>query len=195
MANDIAALKETTENHGTLLTNQGEAIDALEEELDKADTGIKARLTKAEAAIGENAKDITANANAIDAINNSTTGILAQAKSHAQGLVDDLSDQHDEDMLGVGTRFEGIDDQIEGIGNAIDAINDTEDGILAQATALIEALQGSLKSAAYQEASAFDASGSAAQALADAKEYTNGKFDAAKAYTDSCLTWQPISNS
>lgn len=193
MANDIKALQQTAENHGTLLTTQGEAIDALEEALDKADTGIKARLTNAEAAIGENAKDITANANAIDAINHSTTGILAQAKSHAQGLVDDLSDKHDDDMLAVDGKFEGVNKQIEDIDDAIEAINDADDGILAQATALIEQLRGSLKSAAYEDATAFDASGSADQALADAKEYTDGKFDAAKAYTDSCLTWQSIS--
>ena len=95
---------------------------------------------------------VIANTNAISAINNENTGILAQAKSYTD------------------TKDTATNEKVDANTSAISAINNEDTGILAQAKSYADT-----KKSEAIETAASDATTKANQALADAKEYVNGK--------------------
>ena len=107
---------------------------------------------------------ITSLEEAVAAINNSENGILAQSKAYTNSEVLKVSNKHD-----------ALNLVVQGLQNDIAAINNIDTGILAQANqAINEAIQNlSLGTAATKDIEYFDLAGAAAQALDDAKAYTN----------------------
>lgn len=107
---------------------------------------------------------ITSLEEAVAAINNSENGILAQSKAYTNSEVLKVSNKHD-----------ALNLVVQGLQNDIAAINNVDTGILAQANqAINEAIQNlSLGTAATKDVEYFDLAGAAAQALDDAKAYTN----------------------
>ena len=95
---------------------------------------------------------VTANTNAISAINNENTGILAQAKSYTD------------------TKDTATNEKVDANTSAISAINNEDTGILAQSKSYADT-----KKSEAIETAASDATKKANQALSDAKEYVNGK--------------------
>lgn len=99
---------------------------------------------------------------AVQAINNADTGILAQAKGYTDTEVEKLNGL----ITNLGT-------SVSANTSAIAAINHVDTGILAQAQNKIDLAFQNLGTAAYKAIEDFDAAGSAAAALNEAKEYTN----------------------
>lgn len=188
MANDIKALQTLTENQGATLTDHETRIGTAESDI----TSLEGRMDTAEGNINTNAVAISKNEAAIAAINNGTTGILAQSKQYTDGQLAVLQEAHNTFEERVENQFGSFEEEFEAVNEAIAGINDSSTGILAQATSKIDALKASLGTAAYKNVEDFDAAGAASQALEDAKAFSNANFTAAKAYTDSCLTWQSI---
>lgn len=208
---DVKNLQDTTASHTTTLntlvgqdTNQSVrsiAIDELAKQLipenaqEAMDTleEIAAWLQSHPNDVGEINKQINLNTTNIDNllettedhterivsleevvadINDTETGILATAKAYTDAEIDKVE-------LVLDDLTELTSDHTE----AIEAINNTTTGILATANANIQAAIDNLGlgSAAYKNVSDFDAAGSAAAALNEAK-----------AYTDTALTWGEI---
>lgn len=208
---DVKNLQDTTASHTTTLntlvgqdTNQSIrsiAIDELAKQLipenaqEAMDTleEIAAWLQSHPNDVGEINKQINLNTTNIDNllettedhterivsleevvadINDTETGILATAKAYTDAEIDKVE-------LILDDLTELTSDHTE----AIEAINNTTTGILATANANIQAAIDNLGlgSAAYKNVSDFDAAGSAAAALNEAK-----------AYTDTALTWGEI---
>lgn len=115
---------------------------------------------------------ITSLEDAVKVINSTESGLLKQAK--------DYTDTKNVEIL---AEINGINEDIDAIKDSIIAIEDEETGVLAQANAaILEAIQNlSLGSAAYKNEEYFEKAGAAAEAL-----------NQAKAYTDKALTWDPI---
>lgn len=107
---------------------------------------------------------ITSLEKAVAAINNAETGILAQSKGYT-----------DSEVLKVSNKYDALDSIVKELQDDVAAIENEETGILAQANqAINEAIQNlGLGTAAYEDVDYFEKAGAAAQALADAKTYTN----------------------
>lgn len=190
MANDIKALQTLTENQGALITDHGTRLGTAEDEIDDLQT----RMSTAEGNITQLGKDIDANEQAIAAINNTSTGILAKANKYADDEIAKLASTQSDALDAVAQRTSALEDRAGEIEDDIVAINDPATGILAQANENLQALKDLLKSAAYKEASYFegDATTKANAAKEAAIAHSNSNLEAAKAYTDGCLTWQSI---
>lgn len=107
---------------------------------------------------------ITSLEKAVAAINNAKTGILAQSKGYTNS-----------EVLKVSEKYDALDPIVKELQDDVAAIENEETGILAQANqAINEAIQNlGLGTAAYEDVDYFEKAGAAAQALADAKTYTN----------------------
>lgn len=107
---------------------------------------------------------ITSLEKAVAAINNTETGILAQSKGYTNS-----------EVLKVSKKYDALDSIVKELQDDVAAIENEETGILAQANqAINEAIQNlGLGTAAYEDVDYFEKAGAAAQALADAKTYTN----------------------
>lgn len=116
-------------------------------------------------------------------INDTNSGILATAKKYTDDEIDK-----------VELVVDGISDIVSGHTDAINAINDKQTGILATANSNIQTAIANLGlgSAAYANITDFDAAGSAAAALTEAKGYADSILVEAKEYTDLALTWGDI---
>ena len=154
-----------------------EAMDTLEE--------LTAWLHSHPGEVGEMNETINANTQAIEALQESnetntgaistlqekmaeitheTTGILATSKGYTDSEIDKLE-----------TLITNLDTTVQGHTTAIEAINNPTTGILAIANSNLEQAIADLGlgTAAKKNVEDFDAAGSAAAALAEAKEYTN----------------------
>jgi chromosome segregation ATPase len=137
---------------------------------------INQAITALQATSATHTDNITTLQEAVAAINNAESGILAQANAYADGKVDALTTI-------VNNNNSATEKAIEDLEGAIADINDEDTGILAQAELAIEnAIQElGLGSAAYESKDAFEVAGAADAAL-----------EAAKAYTNEALTWGVI---
>ena len=190
MANDIKALQTLTENQGALITDQGTRLGTAEGEIDD----LQARMNTAEGNITQLGKDIDAVEQSVAAINDSSTGILAKANKYTDDEVAKLAQTQSDALDAVAQRTSSLENRAENIEDDIAAINDSSTGILATANNNLQTLKDLLKSAAYEEKSYFenDATTKANAAKNEAIAHSNSNLEAAKAYTDSCLTWQSI---
>lgn len=102
------------------------------------------------------------------------TGVLALAQKYTDEKVAIVTGSLNEYITNNDSAVEALEGKIE-------AINNPETGLLAQAQEKIKELQNTLGTAAYKAVEDFEAAGSAAAALAEAK-----------AYTDAALTWGQI---
>ena len=109
--------------------------------------------------------------NSLEGIQNESSGILALSKKYTDEKVAVVSKNLD-DYIAEN------DEVVNAIKGKVDAIENPVTGLLAQAQIKIDELTQSLGTAAYKNVEDFDAAGSAAAALNDAK-----------AYTDTALTW------
>lgn len=114
---------------------------------------------------------------AVAAINNVESGLLAQAKAYT-----------DAEILKVSGSQEELEGAVSDLEEAIAAINNEDTGILAQANSAIDAAIEALGlgTAATKNVEYFDLAGAADQALADAKAYTN------EALTWGVIPAQPV---
>ena len=122
-------------------------------------------------------EDIISLEEAIAAINNTESGILAQAKGYT-----------DAEILKVSGSQEELEGAVSDLEEAIAAINNEDTGILAQAEeAILEAIQNlGLGTAAYEDIDYFEKAGAAEAALNEAKAYTN------EALTWGVIPAQPV---
>lgn len=102
------------------------------------------------------------------------TGVLALAQKYTDEKVATVTGSLNEYITSNDSAVEALEGEIE-------AIKNPETGLLAQAQEKIRELQNSLGTAAYKAVEDFEAAGSSAAALAEAK-----------AYTDAALTWGQI---
>lgn len=151
---------------------------------------IKEAADKVEAKLdayrASNDSAVTGNTSAIAAINNTTTGILAQAKSYAdtQDATTLASAKTYADGLASNYATAAQGAKADSALQQSDITTGTANGTFkVKGTAV--AVFG-LKSAAYTDASAYDPAGTG-QAAA------NTALATAKEYTDTCLTWGTIS--
>ena len=109
-------------------------------------------------------EDIISLEEAIAAINNTESGILAQAKVYTNA-----------EILKVSGSQEELESAVSDLEEAIAAIHHEDTGILAKAEeAILEAIQDlGLGTAAYEDIDYFEKAGAAAAALNEAKAYTN----------------------
>ena len=107
---------------------------------------------------------ITSLEEAVAAINNTESGLLAQAKAYTNT-----------EILKVSGSQEELEGAVADLEEAIAAINNEDTGILAQAEeAILEAIQNlGLGTAAYEDIDYFEKAGAAEAALNEAKAYTN----------------------
>lgn len=131
---------------------------------------MNASILALQTTTGEHTTQIASLLEQINAMKDESTGILAQSKGYT-----------DEQIQIVQESVNGLGERVSSVENAIADINNTETGLLAQAQAKLNELKESLGTAAYKNEEDFDAAGAAAQALVDAK-----------AYTDGALTWDDI---
>ena len=129
------------------------------ERLAKLAQALDARAKAAVAAEKERAEGIEAGLQAgIDAINNETTGILANAKKYTDGKISEVN-QANEALAGRVDTLEDKDEELEA------AIGTNRDGVAANKAA-IDVLNGGA-----------DKAGSVAKAVADAKAELQGQID------------------
>ena len=102
------------------------------------------------------------------------TGVLALAQKYTDEKVAIVTGSLNEYITSNDSAVEALEGEIE-------AIKNPETGLLAQAQEKIKELQNTLGTAAYKAVEDFEAAGSVAAALAEAK-----------AYTDTALTWGQI---
>ena len=123
----------------------------------------------------QQSEDINSLEEAVAAINGDA-GILAQAKDYTDTQVGALGTT-------VSNNKTELDGEIENLQKAIDAINNEDTGILAQADAnIINAIaELGLGTASKKDVEYFEVAGAAADALSEAKAYTN-----------EALTWGEI---
>lgn len=151
-----------------LVSTQTEIIQVAEKDAEEKANAVKEDLEKQLADYKTtNDKAVADNKSAIEAINNEETGILAQAKEHAISLGENYATKEQGELADSALQ---LDDITPG----------TENGTIAVQGNNI-AVTG-LGSAAYHADTDFDAAGSAAAALTNAKEYADG-----------LLTWKTIS--
>ena len=107
---------------------------------------------------------ITSLENAVAAINNADSGLLAQAKAYTNA-----------EILKISGSQEDLEGAVSDLEEAIAAINNEDTGILAKAEeTILEAIQNlGLGTAAYEDVDYFEKAGAAAAALNEAKAYTN----------------------
>lgn len=144
--------EEAAEMNAAIQANT-KAISALQGKVDSHGTSIQGIL------------------NSLEGIQNESSGILALSKKYTDEKVAVVSKNLD-DYIAEN------DEVVNAIKGKVDAIENPVTGLLAQAQIKIDELTQSLGTAAYKNVEDFDAAGSAAAALNDAK-----------AYTDTALTW------
>ena len=107
---------------------------------------------------------ITSLENAVAAINNADSGLLAQAKAYTNA-----------EILKISGSQEDLEGAVSDLEEAIAAINNEDTGILAKAEeTILEAIQNlGLGTAAYEDVDYFEKAGAAEAALNEAKAYTN----------------------
>lgn len=117
----------------------------------------------------------------IDELNSSENGALAQAKAYTDEKVAEVSNRLSNHIDTTSATLETLLTDVDKNKQDIQAIINPSSGLLAQAQAKLQELKDSLGTAAYKNVEDFDAAGSAAAALAEAKSYT-----------DAALTWGQI---
>lgn len=114
----------------------------------------------------------------VNELNSSENGVLAQAKAYTDEKVAEVSNALSNHINTTNATLETLSTDVDKNKQDIQAIIDPMSGLLAQAQAKLQELKDSLGTAAYKNVEDFDAAGSAAAALAEAKSYT-----------DAALTW------
>lgn len=117
----------------------------------------------------------------IDELNSSENGAVAQAKAYTDEKVAEVSNRLSNHIDTTSATLETLLTDVDKNKQDIQAIVNPASGLLAQAQAKLQELKDSLGTAAYKNVEDFDAAGSAAAALAEAKSYT-----------DAALTWGQI---
>ena len=117
----------------------------------------------------------------IDELNSSENGAVAQAKAYTDEKVAEVSNRLSNHIDTTSATLETLLTDVDKNKQDIQAIINPASGLLAQAQAKLQELKDSLGTAAYKNVEDFDAAGSAAAALAEAKSYT-----------DAALTWGQI---
>lgn len=161
-----------TENFATLQELAAWLADHPEEAA-KMNAAIQANtsaIAALQGTVGSHTTSIEGMLKTLQDIQDENTGILALANQHTNTEVQKVATDLSEYKTDNATRLEELGGSITSTSNS-----------LAQAQEQLAALQRSLGTAAYKNVEDFDAAGSAAAAL-----------DEAKAYTDTALTWGQI---
>lgn len=161
-----------TENFATLQELAAWLADHPEEaaEMNAAIQANTSAITALQGTVGSHTTSIEGMLKTLQDIQDENTGILALANQHTNTEVQKVATDLSEYKTDNATRLEELGGSITSTSNS-----------LAQAQEQLAALQRSLGTAAYKNVEDFDAAGSAAAAL-----------DEAKAYTDVALTWGQI---
>lgn len=161
-----------TENFATLQDLAAWLADHPEEaaEMNTAIQANTSAITALQGTVGSHTTSIEGMLKTLQDIQDENTGILALANQHTNTEVQKVATDLSEYKTDNATRLEELGGSITSTSNS-----------LAQAQEQLAALQRSLGTAAYKNVEDFEAAGSAAAAL-----------DEAKAYTDTALTWGQI---
>lgn len=161
-----------TDNFATLQELAAWLADHPEEaaEMNAAIQANTSAITALQGTVGSHTTSIEGMLKTLQDIQDETTGILALANQYTDTEVQKVATDLSEYKTDNAARLEELGGSITSTSNS-----------LAQAQEQLAVLQRSLGTAAYKNVEDFDAAGSAAAAL-----------DEAKAYTDTALTWGRI---